>query len=96
MADEHRPPRLRSVSFDPDLPDPAADGGRFDPVDPDVGFMRRVVRAALAPLAVGVVPAPAPAPTPPAPTPVTGEAPAASASALPAPVAVAASCADRS
>ena len=96
MADEHRPPRLRSVSFDPDLPDPAADGGRFDPADPDVGFMRRVVRAALAPPAVGVVPTPAPSPTPPAPSPVTGGAPAASASPVPAPVAVAASCADRS
>jgi len=96
MADEHRPPRLRSVSFDPDLPDPAADGGRFDPADPDVGFMRRVVRAALAPPAVGVVPAPARSSTPPAPSSVAGGAPAASASALPAPVAVAASCTDRS
>ena len=96
MADEHRPPQLRSVSFDPDLPDPGADGGRFDPADPDIGFMRRVVRAALAPPAVGVVPAPARSSTPPAPSSVAGGAPAASASALPAPVAVAASCTDRS
>ncbi len=58
LADEHRPV-LRSVAFDPDLPDPVADRGRFDPADPDVAFMRRVVRAALAP---PVVPAPRPAP----------------------------------
>ena len=63
-ADEHRPV-LRSVAFDPDLPDPVADRGRFDPADPDVAFMRRVVRAALAP---PVVPAPRPGPVVPAPS----------------------------
>ena len=54
LADEHRSLRLRSVSFDPSLRDPAAEGGRFDPADPDVGFMRRVVRAALAPTTTAV------------------------------------------
>jgi LCP family protein required for cell wall assembly len=74
LTDGHRPLRLRSVSFDPDLPDPTAENGRFDPADPDVGFMRRVVRAALTPPTTTAVPAPAAAPatTPstPAPTPV--------------------------
>jgi LCP family protein required for cell wall assembly len=46
LADEHRPPLLRSISFDPDLPDPAAPYGRFDPAHPDVPFMRRTVAAA--------------------------------------------------
>jgi LytR_cpsA_psr family len=73
LADEHRSLRLRSVSFDPSLRDPAAEDGRFDPADPDVGFMRRVVRAALSPPATVAVPPPttASAPTPePAPNPV--------------------------
>ena len=94
MADEHRP-ALRSVSFDPDLPDPGTAAGGSTPVDPDTPFMRRVVRAALAPPVVAA-PAPPRSSTPPAPSSVAGGAPAASASALPAPVAVAASCTDRS
>jgi len=94
LADEHRPV-LRSVAFDPDLPDPVADRGRFDPADPDVAFMRRVVRAALAP---PVVPAPPPAPVVPAPSSTTGRAPSATASAapVPAPISVASSCTARS
>ena len=94
LADEHRPV-LRSVAFDPDLPDPVADRGRFDPADPDVAFMRRVVRAALAP---PVVPAPRPAPVVPAPSSTAGRAPSATASAapVPAPVSVASSCTARS
>ena len=94
LADEHRPV-LRSVAFDPDLPDPVADRGRFDPADPDVAFMRRVVRAALAP---PVVPAPRPAPVVPAPSSTAGRAPSARASAapVPAPVSVASSCTARS
>jgi len=48
LADEHRPPLLRSISFDPGLPDPAAPSGRFDPAHPDVPFMRRTVAAATA------------------------------------------------
>jgi LCP family protein required for cell wall assembly len=75
LADEHRPLRLRSVSFDPGLRDPTAENGRFDPADPDVGFMRRVVRAALAKPTTTAVPrptaAPAPAPTAPPATPAT-------------------------
>jgi hypothetical protein len=96
LADEHRPV-LRSVAFDPDLPDPVADRGRFDPADPDVAFMRRVVRAALAP---PVVPAPRPAPVVPAPPPSSTAARAPSATAspapVPAPVSVASSCTARS
>ena len=94
LADEHRPV-LRSVAFDPDLPDPVADRGRFDPADPDVAFMRRVVRAALAP---PVVPAPRPAPVVPAPSSTAARAPSATASAapVPAPVSVASSCTARS
>ena len=94
LADEHRPV-LRSVAFDPDLPEPVADRGRFDPADPDVAFMRRVVRAALAP---PVVPAPRPAPVVPAPSSTAGRAPSATASAapVPAPVSVASSCTARS
>ena len=78
---------LRSVAFDPDLPDPVADRGRFDPADPDVAFMRRVVRAALAP---PVVPAPSAAPIVPAPSATASGAP------VPAPVSVASSCTARS
>ncbi|HEX5811684.1 MAG TPA: LCP family protein [Pseudonocardia sp.] len=95
LADEHRPV-LRSVAFDPDLPDPVADRGRFDPADPDVAFMRRVVRAALAP---PVVPAPASAPVVPAPSSApASRAPTATASGapVPAPVSVASSCVARS
>jgi LCP family protein required for cell wall assembly len=89
LADERRPV-LRSVSFDPDLRDPGAERGRFDPADPDFPFMRRVVRAALAP---AVVPAPvttAPAPAVPAP----GSAASPSPAAVPAPVAVPSTCGD--
>lgn len=92
LAGEQGPPRLRSVSFDPDLPDPAAPDGRFDPADPDVGFMRRVVRAALAPPVVRAVPTPAPA----APAPSATASPPAGASALPPPVSVPARCGTRS
>ena len=94
LADEHRPV-LRSVAFDPDLPDPVADRGRFDPADPDVAFMRRVVRAALAP---PVVPAPRPAPVVPASRPAAARGPSATASPapVPAPVSVASSCTARS
>jgi LCP family protein required for cell wall assembly len=87
LADEHQP-MLRSVAFDPDLPDPVADRGRFDPADPDVAFMRRVVRAALAP---AVVPAPQPAPVVPAPS--SSARPSAAPTAVPAPVSVAPACA---
>jgi LCP family protein required for cell wall assembly len=109
LADEHRPLRLRSVSFDPDLPDPTAENGRFDPADPDVGFMRRVVRAALTPPTTTAVPAPtttaAPAPTSADATATTADAllassntpsPAATAARVPAPALVAASCTARS
>ena len=94
LAEEHRPV-LRSVAFDPDLPDPVADRGRFDPADPDVAFMRRVVRAALAP---PVVPAPRPAPVVPASRPAAARGPSATASPapVPAPVSVASSCTARS
>ena len=94
LADEHRPV-LRSVAFDPDLPDPVADRGRFDPADPDVAFMRRVVRAALAP---PVVPAPRPVPVVPVPSSTPGRARSTTASAapVPAPVSVASSCTARS
>jgi hypothetical protein len=66
LVEQHYPPRLRTVSFDPDLPDPTGAGGTFHPAHPDVAFMREVVRAALAPPA----PAPAPAPATAGPAPV--------------------------
>jgi LCP family protein required for cell wall assembly len=69
LADEHRPPLLRSISFDPGLPDPAAPSGRFDPAHPDVPFMRRTVAAATAG-AGATVPPPVTGSRPPAtPTP---------------------------
>jgi len=64
MADEHRPPLLRSISFDPALPDPAAPHGRFDPAHPDVPFMRRTVAAATLG-AAATVPPPVAGSTPP-------------------------------
>jgi LCP family protein required for cell wall assembly len=74
LADE-QPPRLRAVSFDPDLPDPDAADGRFDPARPDVAFMRRVVGNALFRRPATPVDRPAPRPgaaptAPPAPAPV--------------------------
>lgn len=39
---------LESVSFDPNLPDPNQPDGRFDPADPEVSYMREVVREAIA------------------------------------------------
>jgi LCP family protein required for cell wall assembly len=91
LADEHRPV-LRSVSFDPDLPDPGTARGRFTPADPDIPFMRRVVRAALAP---PVVPAPASPPVVPAPSPspsAAARAPTSAPTAVPAPVTVPSTC----
>jgi LCP family protein required for cell wall assembly len=86
LTDEHRP-TLRSVSFDPDLRDPGTARGRFDPADPDFPFMRRVVRAALAP---AVVPAPSPVPVVPPPGP--GAAPSPTPTAVPTPVTVPSTC----
>jgi LCP family protein required for cell wall assembly len=37
---------LDSVSFDPSLPDPDSDGGKFSTANPDVAFMRKVVQDA--------------------------------------------------
>jgi hypothetical protein len=86
---------LRSVSFDPDLPDSGTARGRFTPADPDIPFMRRVVRAALAPPVVPappppVVPAPAPSSSAAAraPAPTAASAP----TAVPAPVTVPSTC----
>lgn len=39
---------LESVSFDPDLPDPGEDDGRFDTGRPDFPYIRTVVQGALA------------------------------------------------
>jgi len=50
---------LESVAFDPDLPDPDARDGRFDTFDPNVPYMREVVREAINRSPVRVV-----APTP--------------------------------
>ena len=70
--------------------------GRFDPADPDVGFMRRVVRAALAPPTTTDVPAP---PSTAAPAPATtrpGTPAGPTATAVPAPETVSTACAARS
>ena len=94
LADAHRPIRLRSVAFDPDLREPGT--GRFDPADPDVAFMRRVVRAALAPPTTTAVPAP---PSTAAPAPATtrpGTPAGPTATAVPAPETVSTACAARS
>jgi len=94
LADAHRPIRLRSVAFDPDLREPGT--GRFDPADPDVAFMRRVVRAALAPPTTTDVPAP---PSTAAPAPATtrpGTPAGPTATAVPAPETVSTACAARS
>jgi LCP family protein required for cell wall assembly len=49
LVEEHYPPRLRTVSFDPHLPDPNQPGRTFRPAHPDLAFVRDVVRQALAP-----------------------------------------------
>ncbi|HVL84436.1 MAG TPA: LCP family protein, partial [Pseudonocardia sp.] len=56
---------LASVSFDPNLPDPDEPDGFFNPGDPNVPYMREVVRDAIA---RGSAPPPAPAPAAPPPT----------------------------
>jgi hypothetical protein len=38
---------LESVSFDPNLPDPNENDGKFDTSRPDVDYMREVVRSAI-------------------------------------------------
>jgi LCP family protein required for cell wall assembly len=48
LVDEHFPPRLRTVSFDPNLPSPTAPDGTFEPASPDISYMREVVNNALA------------------------------------------------
>lgn len=77
--------RLESVAFDPSLPDPNSSTGYFVTADPDVAYMREVVRNAIAD------PAPAPgtatssaAPTT-QPSPSTESSPSSSASASPTP-----------
>jgi LCP family protein required for cell wall assembly len=57
LAEEHRPLHLQAISFDPGLPDPDGPHGRFDPAEPDIPYMRRLVSAA-------VFAAPAPSPIP--------------------------------
>jgi polyisoprenyl-teichoic acid--peptidoglycan teichoic acid transferase len=49
LGDDHRPVPLKSIAFDPSLPDPGAPRGRFDPAEPDIPYMRQLVRAALSP-----------------------------------------------
>jgi polyisoprenyl-teichoic acid--peptidoglycan teichoic acid transferase len=83
LADRHRPLPLRALSFDPSMPDPDGLHGRFDPADPDIAFMRRVVRAAVSPAA----------PAPPSSTPAAP--PTRQAGPTPAPAAVAPTCAGR-
>ena len=39
---------IAGIAFDPSLPDPYRRDGRFDPADPDFGYMRQVVAAAVA------------------------------------------------
>ena len=48
------------MSFDPDLPDPSADNGRFNTGDPNFRYMRQVVQEAIH--------RPPPPPAPPAST----------------------------
>jgi LCP family protein required for cell wall assembly len=58
VADQHRPLHLQAISFDPNLPDPTAPHGRFNPAEPDIPYIRRLVSAA-----VSATPTPSPAPT---------------------------------
>jgi LCP family protein required for cell wall assembly len=46
LVDEHDPLRLRTISFDPELPAPTEPGGSFRPARPDVAYMRKVVSEA--------------------------------------------------
>jgi LCP family protein required for cell wall assembly len=47
LADEHRPLHLQAISFDPNLPDPTGPHDRFNPAEPDIPYMRRLISAAL-------------------------------------------------
>jgi hypothetical protein len=59
LADAHRPLHLQAISFDPNLPDPHAPNGKFNPAEPDIPYMRRLVSAA-----VSATPNPSPTPAP--------------------------------
>ncbi len=56
LVEAHFPPRLRTVSFDPQLADPSQPNGRFRPADPDVPYMREVVRQMLSGSSEGLAP----------------------------------------
>jgi polyisoprenyl-teichoic acid--peptidoglycan teichoic acid transferase len=47
LAGHDRQLRLDGVAFDPSLPDPHRPHGKFDPADPDFGYMRQVVAATI-------------------------------------------------
>jgi LCP family protein required for cell wall assembly len=56
---------LESIAFDPNLPDPNTDSGRFNTYDPDVPYMRQVVRDAITrPVEPAGAPGAGPAATP--------------------------------
>ncbi|GAA4976898.1 LCP family protein [Pseudonocardia tropica] len=79
--------RLESVAFDPSLPDPNSSTGYFVTADPDVSYMREVVRNAIADPAPEPAPGTAPALAAPTtqPSPSTESSRSSSASASPTP-----------
>ncbi len=48
LAGDGQDQHIDSIAFDPSLRDPYRRDGRFDPADPDFGYMRQVVSAAVA------------------------------------------------
>jgi LCP family protein required for cell wall assembly len=75
LAGDTQNQQIDSIAFDPSLRDPDRPDGRFDPADPDFGYMRQVVSAAIADQPAGDTAQPTTttaAPSPPSP-PTTGQ-----------------------
>ncbi len=62
LADQTKSRPMESIAFDPNLPDPGQQDGKFDPGDPDYGYVRQVVKNAITPPPVVWSPAPTTAP----------------------------------
>ena len=66
LAGRTRATPMESIAFDPNLPDPGQQDGRFDPGNPDYDYVRQVVEDAITP-SPAAVPTTAPTTTTPPP-----------------------------
>ncbi|HEY0636724.1 MAG TPA: LCP family protein, partial [Pseudonocardiaceae bacterium] len=68
LAGQAKSRPMESIAFDPNLPDPGQQDGKFDTGNPDYDYVRQVVRTAIAPKAEPTGAAPPPAGATAAPT----------------------------